>query len=76
MKKKIPRKGYRTLALVWMLAAAAMAVAVVRRLPDLSPMPLFLLVVSLLIAVNFWKTYKRAPEGDETNNDSEENDHE
>ena len=33
MNKKIPKKGYRVLAIVWTLAAASMAVAVVRRLP-------------------------------------------
>lgn len=62
MKKKITKKGYRVLALVWVLAAASMAVAFVRRLPQFS-LPLFLLAaLSVLIAANFWQSFRRTPE--------------
>ena len=75
MNRKIPRKGYRVLAIIWMLAAAAMAVAVVRRLPMLNVPQFGLMVVSLVAATSFWKTYKRAPQEDDTKNDLEEKKH-
>ena len=76
MDKKIPRKGYKVLAVIWTLAAASMAVAVARRLPALN-VPLFgLFVVSLLAASSFWKTYRNTLQGDDINNDSEEKKHE
>ena len=54
MKKKITKKGYRVLAVVWTLAAASMAVAFVRRLA--------LTALSILAANNFWQSYRRTPE--------------
>lgn len=62
MRKKITKKGCRTLALVWTLAAASMAVAFVRRLAEFNLLLLLLLVLSLFTAVNFWKAWKAAPE--------------
>ena len=62
MKKEITKKGYRTLAIVWTLAAAAMAVAFVRRLAEFSLPLLLLLALSVLVAANFWKSYQRTPE--------------
>ena len=63
MKKKITKQGYRTLAIVWTLAAAAMGVAFVRYLPlGFNMMLLLLLAMSVLVASNFWKCYKRMPE--------------
>ena len=62
MKKEIPKKGYRTLAIIWTLAAASMAVAVIRRMTDLGPLPLLLLVLSTLTAANFWRTYHKTAE--------------
>lgn len=62
MKKNIPRKGYRVLSIVWTLAAAAMAVAVVRRLPGINLLLLALLILSTLTAASFWKTYRSTPE--------------
>ncbi len=81
MKKKIPKKGYRVLAIVWALAAASMAVAVVRRLPELNIAHLALLAASAVAARSFWKTYRRTPEdfpeyAPNSNHDSEENDNE
>ncbi len=79
MKKNISRKGYRVLAIVWTLAAASMAVAVVRRLPELNMVPLLLLAASAVAAMSFWKTYKRTPEDFQEyapNHNSEENDNE
>lgn len=75
-KKKISRKGYRALAIIWTLAAASIAVAFVRSLVlGFNLFLVLLLALSLLTAANFWKAYKRTPEGDETNNDSEEKKH-
>ena len=62
MKKKITRQGYRTLAIVWTLAAASMAVAFVRRLAEFNLLLLLLAVLSTFTAANFWKTYRRTPE--------------
>lgn len=62
MKKEISKKGYRTLAIVWTLAAASMAVAVVRRLPELNVFVLVLMLFSVLIASNFWQACRRAPD--------------
>ena len=79
MKKNISRKGYRVLAIVWTLAAASMALAVVRRLPELNMVHLLLLAASAVAAMSFWKTYKRTPEDFQEyapNHNSEENDNE
>ena len=67
-KKKIGRKGYKILAIIWTLAAAAMAVATVRTLQAgmLNMGRLILTAVSVLAASSFWRSYKRTPEGDET----------
>lgn len=62
MKKEIPRRGYRVLAIVWTLAAAAMAVAVVRRLAEFNLFLLALLILSTLTAASFWRTYHNTPE--------------
>ena len=62
MNKKISRKGYKVLAMVWTLAAASMAVAVVRRLPLLNVLLLGLFVVSLAAAAKFWKSYRNTPQ--------------
>ena len=76
-KKNLTKKQYKMLALVWMLAAAAMAVAFIRRIAEFNLVLLLLLVVSLLLATGFWKSYKKAPEDDDTNhNKSEEKNHE
>lgn len=61
MRKKIPKSGYRVLAIVWTLAAASMAVAFVRRLAEFNLLLLLLLVLSTLTASNFWKTYRKTP---------------
>ena len=79
MKKNISRRGYRVLAIVWTLAAASMAVAVVRRLPELNMVHLLLLAASAVAAMSFWKTYKRTPEDFQEyapNHNSEANDNE
>ena len=79
MNKKISKKGYRVLAIVWTLAAASMAVAVVRRLPELNMAWLLLLAASAVAARSFWKTYRRTPEDVQEyapNHNSEENDNE
>lgn len=58
MKKQLTRRGCRTLAILWTLAAASIAVAFVRRLAQF-PLPLLLLLaVSVLIAANFWRSYR------------------
>ena len=62
MKKMIPKKGYRVLAVVWTLAAASMAVAFVRRLAQFSLPLLALTALSILVANNFWQSYRRTPE--------------
>ena len=64
MKKEIPKKGYRTLAVIWTLAAASMAAAFMRHLAfrDFNLPLLLLLVLSTLTAANFWKTYRITPE--------------
>ena len=62
MKKEITKKGYRTLAVTWTLAAAAMAVAFVRRIAEFNLPLLLLLVLSTLIASGFWKSYHATPE--------------
>ena len=61
-KKEITRKGYRLLAIVWTLAAAAMAVAFVRRLAEFSLFLLLMTVLSTLTAAGFWKSWRNAPE--------------
>ncbi len=62
MKKKITKKGYRVLAIVWTLAAASMSVAFVRRLAEFNLPLLALTALSILVAANFWKSYRRTPE--------------
>ena len=62
--------------MVWMLAAAAMAVAFVRRIAEFNLLLLLLLVLSLLLATGFWKSYKSAPEEGDINQKLEEKDHE
>jgi len=62
MKKKISRKGYRMLAIVWTLAAASMAVAVVRRLAEFNLLLILLLILSTLTAAGFWKSYRMTTE--------------
>ena len=66
-KKQTTKKQYKILAMVWMLAAAAMAVAFVQRIAEFNLVVLLLLVLSLLLATGFWKSYKNAPEEGETN---------
>ena len=61
-KKNITKKQYKILAMVWMLAAAAMAVAFIQRLAEFNMFLLLMLVLSLLLATNFWKSYKIAPD--------------
>ena len=75
MKRKISKGGYRVLAIVWALAAASMAVAVIRQLPALSPPTLLLLVASLVAATSFWKTYKTTPDVDKPDQKTEEKKH-
>ena len=72
MKRKISKRGYRVLAIVWALAAASMAVAAIRQLPALSPPTLLLLVASLVAATSFWKTYKTTPDVDKPDQKTEE----
>lgn len=62
MKKKITKKGYRVLAIVWTLAAASMSVAFVRRLAEFNLPLLALTALSILVAANFWKSCRRTPE--------------
>ncbi len=75
MKRKISKRGYRVLAIVWALAAASMAVAAIRQLPALSPPTLLLLVASLVAATSFWKTYKTTPDVDKPDQKTEEKKH-
>ena len=76
-KKQMTKKQYKILSMVWMLAAAAMAVAFMRRLAEFNLFLLLMLVLSLLLATGFWKSYKTAPEDDDTNyKKSEEKNHE
>ena len=68
-KKQTTKKQYKILSMVWMLAAAAVAVAFIRRISyDFNLVLLLMLVLSLLLATGFWKSYKTAPEeGGDTN---------
>ena len=66
-KKNTTKKQYKILAMVWMLAAAAVAVAFIRRIAEFNLFLLLMLVLSLLLATGFWKSYKNAPEDDDTN---------
>ena len=66
-KKNTTKKQYKILSMVWMLAAAAVAVAFIRRLAEFNLVLLLMLVLSLLLATGFWKSYKNAPEDDNTN---------
>ena len=75
-KKQMTKKQYKMLSMVWMLAAAAMAVAFVRRIAEFNLLLLLLMVLSLLLATGFWKSYKTAPEEGDTNKISEEKNHE
>ena len=75
-KKQMTKKQYKILAMIWMLAAAAVAVAFIRRIAEFNLLLLLLLVVSLLLSTGFWKSYKTAPEEGDTNKKSEEKNHE
>lgn len=75
MKGKITKRGYQVLAIVWALAAASMAVAVIRQLPALSPPTLLLLAASLVAATSFWKAYKTTPDMDKPDQKTEEKKH-
>ena len=75
-KKQMTKKQYKMLAMIWMLAAAAMAVAFIRRIAEFNLLLLLLLVVSLLLSTGFWKSYKPAPEEGDINKKSEEENHE
>ena len=75
-KKQMTKKQYKVLSMIWMLAAAAMAVAFIRRIAEFNLILLLLLVLSLLLATGFWKSYKTAPEEGDTNKISEEKNHE
>ena len=75
-KKGPTKKQYRVLSMIWMLAAAAMAVAFVRRIAEFNLLLLLLMVVSLLLGTGFWKSYKTAPEEGDINKKSEEKNHE
>ena len=66
-KKPMTKKQYKILSMIWMLAAAAMAVAFIRRIAEFNLFLLLLLVLSLLLATGFWKSYKTAPEEGENN---------
>ena len=66
-KKQTTKKQYKILSMVWMLAAAAVAVAFIRRISyDFNLVLLLMLVLSLLLATGFWKSYKTAPEDGDT----------
>ena len=71
-KKPMTKKQYKVLSMIWMLAAAAMAVAFIRRIAEFNLFLLLMLVLSLLLATGFWKSYKTAPEEGENNKKSEE----
>ena len=58
MKKNITKRGCRTLAVVWTLAAASMAVAFVRRLAEFNLFLLLMLVLSVFTAAGFWRTWR------------------
>ena len=75
-KKNITKKQYKILSMVWMLAAAAMAVAFIQRIAEFNLVLLLLLVLSLLLATGFWKSYKNAPEEGGNNKKLEEKNHE
>ena len=71
-KKQMTKKQYKILAMIWMLAAAAIAVAFIRRIAEFNLVLLLLLVLSLLLGTGFWKSYKTAPEEGDINKKSEE----
>ena len=75
-QKQTSKKQYKILAMVWMLAAAAMAAAFIRRIAEFNLVLLLLLVLSLLLATGFWKSYKTAPDEGDTNKKTEEKDYE
>ena len=75
-KKQMTKKQYKMLAIIWMLAAAAMAVAFIHRIAEFNLLLLLLLVLSLLLGTGFWKSYKTAPEEGDINKKSEEKDYE
>ena len=76
-KKLMTKKQYKILSMVWMLAAAAMAVAFVRQISvRFNLVALLLLVLSLLLSTGFWKAYKTAPEEGDINKKLEEKNHE
>ena len=71
-KKQMTKNQYKILSMIWMLAAAAIAVAFIRRIAEFNLVLLLLLVLSLLLGTGFWKSYKTAPEEGDTNKKSEE----
>ena len=75
-KKQMTKKQYKILSMVWMLAAAAMAVAFLRRIAEFNLFLLLMLVLSLLLSTGFWKSYKTAPEEGDINKKPEEKNHE
>ena len=75
-KKGLTKKQYKILSMVWMLAAAATAVAFIRRIAEFNLFLLLLMVLSLLLGTGFWKSYKTAPEEGDINKKSEEKNHE
>ena len=75
-QKQTSKKQYKILAMVWMLAAAAVAVAFMRRIAEFNLVLLLMLVLSLLLATGFWKSYKTAPDEGGTNKKTEEKDYE
>ena len=74
--KQMTKKQYKILSMIWMLAAAAIAVAFIRRIAEFNLFLLLLMVLSLLLGTGFWKSYKTAPEVGDTNKKSEEKNHE
>ena len=75
-KKQLTKKQYKILSIVWMLAAAAVAAAFLRRILEFNLVLLLMLVLSLLLSTGFWKSYKTAPEEGDINKKSEEENHE
>lgn len=74
MFKKPEGKQYRVLAIAWALAAAAMAITVVRYLPEIQPARILLLAISLFVAGSSWRSWKIYQKNEEhkSNQDSEE----
>ncbi len=73
MKKETTRKQCHVLAVIWTLAAAAVGVAFVRRLPQVHLLLLALLALSLVSAVSWWRAYKMTPERSEFDEETDPN---